>query len=258
MIRSLKKVLTVLVVVSAMSSAAANAASINYGSFAGTTLSFNNVEESSLTDAPPLFGTPSVSGDAILFNPSSFGATSSNGGLPDITDGHLSMLLMANPGFGIDSIEISEAGDYTLIGAGGAGTMASVSAPVFLTITEVNFAAITPINMNGNLVFSPSGGSYDLANDGPGVGVIWTGSLNLDISGYLNDVLGINGVATKIEFDMDNTLVALSETGTISFIQKKQIGGFGMTVTTIPVPSAIYPGMALLAGLGVMRRRRQA
>src|SRR5947207_4379405 len=66
---------------------------INYGNFNGTNVMYLNVTEDSSTDPTPLFGAPTVSDDALSFNPSGFGATSSGGGT-DLTDGTLATTIM--------------------------------------------------------------------------------------------------------------------------------------------------------------------
>src|SRR3954447_22415759 len=65
-------------------------APINYGNFAGATVTYTQVTEdaNSAGDNPPLFGPPTVSGDSIDFDPVGFNAANANGGA-DLTDGNL-------------------------------------------------------------------------------------------------------------------------------------------------------------------------
>ena len=65
-----------------------------------------------------------------------------------------------------------------------------------------------------------------------------------------NNIPYVNGV-TKISVVFDNTLVALSESGTSSFIGKKDVGGVGITV--IPEPATI--GLLTLGGVCLLGRR---
>jgi hypothetical protein len=229
---------------------------INYGDFSGTHVSFLQVTEDSATDPTPLWGAPTVAGDGLTFSPTAAFHASASGGSTDLTDGKLNTTFVANdPSTGaIHNVMIHEGGDYTLAGSGTSATTASVAAPVFLTLTEVNGAAVSPVALfAGNLTFAPSGGTYDLVND-PGIGVVWTGALMVNIDALLA-ANGINGRATRIEYQMDNTLVATSESGTISFIEKKN--GFVSLHANVPEPSTLT--LALVGSLGLawqIRRRR--
>ena len=138
------------------------------------------------------------------------------------------------------------AGDYTLVGAGTVTTSTSVAAPVFLTLTEVNGIGISPTALySGNLVFTPSGGTYDLLND-PGTGVIWNGSLFIDVDAALA-AIHIDGRATKIVYHMDNTLTAISEANSIAFIAKKD--GIVRLEVNVPEPASMV--LAFFGSLGV-------
>lgn len=224
---------------------------INYGNFNGVTVDWLQVTEDSATDPTPLFGTPTITGDSLNFNPVSFGSTASNGSA-DITDGTLTSMIVARPGYTIPAIQFVENGDYTLAGTGGVGTSASVNLAVFVWVTEVNGAAITPVSFNVSGTFNPSSGTFDLFNDGPTFGIrTWNGGAYADIDAFLASQ-SISGSATKVTVTIDNSLVTTSQPGTLAFIKKKQIGGVAITV----VPT---PGAAALMGLGALvatRRRR--
>jgi len=231
-----------------------------YGDYVGVTVIYTDVTEDSGTDPTPLFGTPTVSGDSIDFSPPSFNASATGAGGVDTTDGTLTFGVEAKPGGAdshfIDTIEFSEAGDFTLAGFGGLGTFVSVTANVFIDIFEVDGQDISQINIQDALVFTPSNGDWDLLNDGPGPSVngIWTGSLSVDLTQVLidNGIPFVDGV-TRIQVTLDNTLIALSESGTSAFIAKKDADG--LSVTAVPEPSAL----ALLAvgSLFAFRRLRQ-
>jgi len=236
------------------------AAPINYGNFAGSTVNFLNVTEDSATDPTPLFGAPTVAGDGMSFSPlASFTALASAGSI-DLTDGKLNTTIQSiNPGTGsIQNIVVNERGDYTLAGVGTTGTSVSVSAPVFLTLDEVDGVAITPVALySGNLAFTPSAGSYNLVSN-PGNGIIWTGTLSIDVTAALL-AHGIGGRATKLEYTMDNSLLALSQVNSIAKIEKKN-GIVGITVNPpVPEPSSIaLLGIGTLGLLLARLRRRQS
>lgn len=84
-------------------------ASINYGNFGPIPprVSFLGVEESSGTDAVPLYGPPTPFPVGLDFNPASFVASSAGGGA-DITDGQLNFTVMSP--LGITSLGLLDAG----------------------------------------------------------------------------------------------------------------------------------------------------
>ncbi len=227
--------------------AASATAQINYGDFSGNTVDFVSVTEDTATDPPPLFGSPMVSGDTLDFDPISF-VSNAQGGAFDSTIGTLSLAIEAKPSFGIDALEIREAGDYTIFGAGGLDTSATISTPVFINITEVDDVNITPVSVNANMVYTPSGGDYNLADDGPGFGVIWTGALDVN----LNQLLSSEGIvfatgATRVEVILNNILATTSEAGSSALIQKKDF-----RISVVPEPASL--ALMLVAGLFTRRR----
>lgn len=225
----------------------AAAAPINYGSFSGTTVDYIDVtEESNSGDPLPLFGAPTVSGDSLDFNPVGFDANSSGGGA-DITDSNLSFEVHAKTGHAIKNILLSEAGDTTIAGFGDNGTLTSVTADGVLNIYEVDGVGIGLPGIPIALTFTPLGGIYKLGDlgGGPFYHTQWSGSLLLDIHQILtqNSIPFTYG-ATKISLNIDNTLTAVSQSGTTALIAKKDFGGISITVN---VPE---PGAALGFGLG--------
>ena len=213
----------------AVLAAPAAAVPINHGNFVGITVKYLQVIEDSLTDTTPLFGAPTLSGETLNFNPVGFGASSTGGLAPDITDGNLTFTVEAKPNRFIDQLLFSEAGDYTIFGSGTIATAATVSAPVFIDIVEVDGISINPISLQLQMTFSPSGGTYDLIND-PGFGVTWNGSLGVDLTQALIDANEpfVSGV-TKVDVDLDNILTAISEPGSSATIGKKDVKGFSVT-----------------------------
>jgi len=226
-------------------------ASIDYGDFTAANYQFLQVTEGSVTSTPPLYGAPTVAGNALVFNPVNFGATASNGAV-QITDGTLTTKITALAGSTIDQLGVTEAGDYTLAGAPASlGTNVSVAAPIFLQIIQVNGVGINPVNVDANVVFTPDAGSYNLLNN-PGSGVIWTGSLNVNIDSALA-AAGVSGQATEVIYTMDNDLTAISQAGTIAFIQKKTVGG---VIITPSVPEPVSTSWIALSALALLKRRR--
>jgi len=238
------------------------AATINYGDHMGTTVTYVGVTESSGTDAVPLFGPPTVTGDSIDFNPIGFDAASADGGA-DITDGQLTFMVEAKPGpNGMVGISFNEAGITQLAGnvaAGDLSTATMVRAAGVLDVHEVDFVPINNISVPFFLTFNPSNGDYFLGTDGGGGPLYftdWSGSTNINLLQVLFDA-GVRRTfgVTKLSVNLDNVLVATSQDGTSSLISKKDFGGLSITVQTpgggggpdIPEPTTFA-----LAGLGIL------
>jgi hypothetical protein len=236
------------------------AASISYGTHAGNTVIYEDVTESSGTDPVPLFGAPIVSGDSIDFNPVLFNAFSQFGSPPvDLTNGLLSFVLKAKPGFALNNVTFNEGGLTIVTGTGTDNTYTKVSAVGFLNIYEVDHIStgINPVSTQFQMTFTHrADGLWELATDGLARPEVWTGSDFVD----LDAVLTAAGVpftfgATKVSVVLNNSLIASSESGSTAFIDKKDFGGLSITVN-IPEPSTAILAVACFGLLGLSTRRR--
>jgi hypothetical protein len=260
-------------------------AAINYGDLSGTDVNFLMVQEDATTigDAPPLFGRPTVNefplpalpcttatctvpGNTLDFTPVGFSASATGTGATgvDITDGNLAFMVMAKAGQAIKNIKIIEQGDTTLSGTVPLNSMlttTSAKMPTFIDIVAVDGVGITPINLSALSTpaiipsFSPSGGDFFLGTDGgggPSFNTTWMGELFVDLEAVLvsRGIPFTQGV-TKINVNLDNTLTALSEQGTSATIAKKNF----FTVT-INIPEPATYGLAFLAALVAVCCRR--
>ena len=95
--------------------ASTNAAMMNFGTFVGNTVTFVDVTESNL-DPDLHYDSVSVLNDTPLLDPTSFGVQVSPGPGSLLIDSELDMMILAQPGFTLDSISYAEEGDYTVAG----------------------------------------------------------------------------------------------------------------------------------------------
>lgn len=255
-----KRVAAVALLALVASGPALNAASINYGTFnlPAEGIMFQNVTESSGTDAVPLYGPPDPYVVGLDFDPANFVSTSS-GGSADVTDGQLNFTIMGlsnvNGSVGVSTIGLFEAGDYTLAGAGGLGTSVSAGAIMRATVTQINGLAVAPINL------IPVNASFSDSLPGAVVVAPWSLGLTLDVASQLSGLgFGANDVATKVEISINNALVSSSEVSSVAFIAKKE---FQISLTSgtvgdpfIPEPSTLALA-SLLLGIGATCGRRR-
>jgi hypothetical protein len=236
------KLLTCLAIAALTFNATARGASINYGSFNLPGIMFQDVTESSGTDPVPLYGPPAPFVIGLDFDPIGF-TSSATGGNADITDGQLNFTVMSLPGGpAIPSIKLSEAGDYSMAGAGGnAATSVFAGAILRATITQVNGLPVAPINVPVvNASFSDSLPPNEIVAP-------WSLSLTANIAA----ALGPGQNATKVEVVINNTLLTTSQQGTLAFIAKKD---FRIDIPNIPEPSTLL--FSAIAGIGAFAFRR--
>ncbi len=242
-----KNTLCMSVATIALLAGTAQAATIPYGDFNGSTVMYLGVTEDTRELPGALFGIPSVTGDTLDFDPQSFSSESS-GLASEIVDAQLNFTAMDTSGNGISQISVTERGDFTLSGLAGEA-VATIGAPVFISIIEVDSGPLAnPIDWSGALTFT-SDGDFFLTEEGIGTGQ-FTGSLLIDIAQILADA-GVSGNVTKLEFAMDNTLSTASVEGTSAFIAKKDADG---VVITIPEPGSL--ALVAAGSLLIARRRR--
>ena len=242
--------------VAALAASSSLAAPINYGDFSeippGAVI-YTDVTEDSGTDDPPLYGEPEIApGNAneLDFDPSGFAATSTGGPL-DITDGQLNFGFYTLPGAGLDTLEITEGGDFTFAGVGGAGTTVTAEALVTVNILAVDHELLVdPIVVTASNVFAA-----DMATEGAGSG-FWENGVLIEFGAVLPSgwELGV----TKAEVVINNQLVTNSELDSLAFIAKKDftITPGGDLTPFIPEPATVsLLAVCGFAGLGCRRVR---
>jgi len=246
------KMVAVLLVVF-LSASCALAAPITYGTVTADSVVYEQLFEDSSTDpSVALYGAPTVSGDALTFNPPSFAAVASSVGAMDMTDGTLAGYVSAINGSRIETMVFQERGDFSLVGVGGAGTFVQNGATFYVDIIQIEGTDLTvPIEVTQTMVFD-SGPAWNLVSNS-GLVQPFSGIVSIDINQAIIDA-GFSGQATKVKFSLDNSLFAMSDGG-YAYIKKKDIDGFSVTaVTNIPEPATM--SLLALSGIALIKRRK--
>ncbi len=249
---------TILGLTTLFSSIAAQAASISYGNFGPVPpgVTFLDVQESSGTDPVPLYGPPTPFSVGLNFKDPTFTSSASGGSL-DLTDGQLNFTVMSqvgpNGGFGINGLNLSEGGDFHLLGVGTTATSVVAGAIIHASVTQIDGIPVAPI------VLSPSNASvgFNLVAN-PGMVQPWS----LGTSIVVPPMILPNGNpakfgATKIDVVINNSLASLSEAQSIAFIAKKrfQIGIVPGPGGDIPEPATVVLLGLAISVMGLVSRR---
>ncbi|MFK7789173.1 MAG: PEP-CTERM sorting domain-containing protein [Phycisphaeraceae bacterium] len=244
---------TALIAALALSSAAAfnSEAVINYGDYSDIppgTITYTGVTESSGTNAlpPALYGAPDINGDLLDFDPLAFTAQSAGAGGFDLTDGQLNFTMTAEPGEAINSLIVSEGGDYSFSGVTpDAGTFLSVSVATTINILAVDGDTLgLPIEIFQTDTFVID---YASVGNAPSTGLnLWSLDYTVDILGALNSPFQLG--ATEIEVVIDNQLTTTTTAGNQAFVSKKDFN------VNVPEPTSL--ALIGLGGLLMVRRRR--
>lgn len=223
-----KTALAVLGLAAALSGGSALAVTTT---LAGTTVSY------SFDDAElGLFGAASLSGDQLVFTPSSFTASTSTGGFAFST---IHVTVTANSGYQLSSFNLSEGGSYSLSGDATVGVTGEFGA-LDIEGTTANYIPATIL--------------ASAALDGSTATWAAQAGVNLPATGWG----GVDGMVGSAKLTISNQLYATTLFDGVGSITKEFVN---ISTVTTPVPEAQTYAM-LLAGLGLVgfmaRRSRMA
>lgn len=245
-----------LLLVGAVPIASLRAAVITHGTFAGDTVTYQNVIESTAPSAPALFGMPTlVEDDTIVFMPTAFIATPTPTQMTSIVDSQVRFTMIAKPGEVIPQLLLEEWGTVTLDGPTTDFAYASVGMAIFYHVIEIDGVAIQGPSAMVNMEFtpgSPTGGTF-FVSDGPLVNATWSGSKLLDFNQIILDDPNFTGHATKIEVTFDNTLNVGNFGSTQVLMQKNKLR---ISVPELPAGLLVLAGGLLLGARWLLRRSR--
>ncbi len=212
-------------------STTASAAVTYPGPYVGADVTYTDITEASadpVGDPEPLYGAPTgITGNNLDFDPVA-SAFSADAPPPDSTDGSLMFLVTSNSGATIDTLIVSESGDYTFSGSPAAGE--AVAATLLVQVLDPVTEAV---------LISDTTSFFEVYDSAPLETGDWSHSLTFDLSGF--------GM-TEYKVLVDNLLQASGNGQATSLIRKKDFD------INVPEPAT---GALALAGLALMARRRQ-
>jgi hypothetical protein len=216
----------------------------------GTTVTYSNIEESSGTDATPLYYTPVASGDTLNFDPvfTAF-ADGSSGNASEMTSGRISFDIQASTGNAINGLQFLERGNYSLLSFGNAA-LADVSATLFIEVLEVDGAALlSPANDDAAMMFDPASDGQFLYNSFGISDGSWTGNTSFDLNALLfaSGISYSNGV-TKVHVELANTLLAMAQTDSQAHIAIQDLQVVSTTSSMASIPE--QASLVMLSGMG--------
>lgn len=215
------------------------------GSAAAVTLNGTNVSFTFDSDLLGLFGTPIVSGDSLVFTPTSFSAVSNNGAGFVLANQTINVEIRAlTSSFEVSTVSLVERGDYYLVGA---DAQVGVSGQIRM------FDLDDPINneVTGSIV---AAAPFNVVSVLPTLNTVnWQSNASATAGSGWG---GVDGMVSGVNLTIENLLFAKTlAVGSSAFIEKKFAG---TTIVITAVPEAHTYGM-MMAGLGLvgfMARRK--
>lgn len=201
------------------------------GAFAASvTLSGDTVDFTFDDALMGFFGQPVLSGDTLSFTPVDFQASSTNGAGYTLAENAANIQMTIHDGYSFSTIDLTERGDYMLLGAGSTADIAG---------------QIRVYDMLDPAKEATTGIAPDAALDQTGNSTHpWTAAVSTDLSGW-------TGTRT-VNVSFQNLLIAsTSGSSSLAYVDKKYGGLTAATAAVTPIPEAKISAM-LLAGLGLI------
>ncbi len=201
------------------------------------------------------YGTPTINGDLLDFNPLGLQAQAT-GGADSENDAELRFGVEAHQGYHISDIQFGEAGESRLRDPGSVGTVSTfteVTATFFVDILELDHGA-TALPGSVDDQYIRYFAYFDITG---GLGInLWDGNIDIDIDQILLDnEVNYEFGATEVHITLDNIMYAASEVGTTATIKKKDADGFTITAVSVPEPASVVLLLGTTSGLVFIRRR---
>jgi len=194
--------------------------------------------------AVALFGEPVLVGDTLVFTPTGFRAESTNGapGSDSTSANFLFENVYTNdPNAWINSVSVSEDGDYRIVGDG-----------------YVSVDLRLQGNVNSGSGFGVGVDTASFSSTGDSGGIQEWGTLNATLNA--SDIIGLDGLPVdpqqSLTIGIQNNLLATTDAnGDVAWVEKK----LNFTaVSAVPLPAAAWLFGSAMLGLFAIGRRRPA
>lgn len=249
--RSVSLLPMLLLTLIALSTTAAQATVI-HSDVAGPNVDYTNISEGAVTPDPePLYGQPFANVNNLIFTPTAnFAAVSTSGGPADQTDGKLTFVATAKPGFELGLLKFRESGLTVLNAPFGGDAFTSVLAFAEIKVLGISGVPVTSTPTTHFFSFAPDSSFLHSADaTGPSFATPWVGSLQV----------ALPDKTSKVLVTIDNHLYAATVgVGTGALIDKK---GFEVDIdidlnpdNNIPEPGTMLLGFFGAAFVGLRRR----
>jgi hypothetical protein len=226
-------------------------ATVIHSDVSGANVNYTKISEGSPTlDPEPLYGQPFANVNNLIFTPTaSFSAISTSGGPANQTDGKLTFIATAKPGFELGLLKFNETGLTLLNAPFGGDAYTSVLAFAQIKVLAVSGVPVTASPTAHFFNFAPDSSFLHSADaTGPSFATAWAGALQVVLPDKTSQVL----------VTLDNHLYAATVgVGTGALIDKK---GFEVDVDIdlnpdyIPEPGTLLLGIVSVAIIGLRRR----